>query len=371
MNNPELARNCAEVSSLLVFYVCEEVDEQERAAIEAHLAVCANCKAQLTEEHGFHSSLESLPQASDQLDSSGILLSQCRSELYEKLDDIARPPAKEKIPAFHWLRRWMAIHPAWSGALLVLVGLLAGVQSTQWFTGQNDANALDQAVNVRPTPRFTDDQLSKTVVTGVNFTPSVGASAQTVRVQMSAEQPVELSGSLDDTDVRQVLAYVVKNGERFESGVRLDCLDALRAHSHDQEVRTALLSAARKDQNPAVRLKALEALRDSFADRDVRDTLMQALKHYSNPGVRVEAVNLLVRSIDNEQTELLAPRAPNGTPGSAPGNMHPSMLGNAPLDGSMQNVIHVLEDLQRNDPSQYVRLRSATALRQISARSDQ
>lgn len=371
MNNPEPTKNCTEISPLLVFYVCEEVDDKERAAIETHLAVCRNCQAQLAEERDFHSSFESMPQASDQLDSSGILVSQCRSELFEKLDDIARPPQKEKTPAFGWLRRWMAIHPAWSGALLVFVGLLAGVETAQFFNGRNDANALDQAVNVRPTPRFTEDQLSKTVVTGVNFTPSARADGQTVHVQMSSEQPVELSGSLDDTDVRQVLAYVVKNGERFESGVRLDCLDALRAHVHDQEVRVALLSAARKDQNPAVRLKALEALRDSSADSDVRDTLMQALKHDSNPGVRVEAVNLLVRSIDNEQMELIAPRAMNGNPPPAPGNMHPALPGTAPLDGSMQNVIQVLEDLQRSDPSQYVRLRSATALRQISARNDQ
>jgi len=370
MKSPEPTKTCAEISPLLVFYACEEVDEQERASIESHLAVCPNCQAQLAEEHEFLSAVESGRQASGKLDSSGMLLSQCRSELAEKLDDLASPPVKEKVPAFHWLRRWMTVHPAWSGALLVLVGLLAGVQSTQWFTGRNDANDLDQAVNVRPTPRFTEDQLSKTAVTSVNFTPSAGAAPQTVRVQMSAEQPVELSGSLDDTDVRQVLAYVVKNGDRFESGVRLDCLEALRARAHDEEVRSALLSAARKDQNPAVRLKALEALRDSFADSDVRDTLLQALKHDSNPGVRVEAVNLLVRSVDNESLQSLAPPALPGTPLIAPGTMHRASNGNAPADDSMENVIRALEDLQRNDPSRYVRLRSAAALRQISARND-
>lgn len=371
MNRPESTKTCAEISSLLVFYACKEVNEQERTAIEAHLAVCTKCQAQIAEEREFLSALESLPQASELLDSSGILLSQCRSELAEKLDDLVSSPAKERPPAFNWLRRWMALHPAWSGALLVVAGLLLGVESTQWFTGRNDANALDQAVNVRPTPRFTEDQLSKTVVTGVNFIPSEGTAPQTVRVQMSAEQPVELNGSLDDTDVRQVLAYVVKNGQRFESGVRLDCLDALRAHAQDQEVRTALLSAARKDQNPAVRLKALEALRDSFADHEVRDTLLQALKHDSNPGVRVEAVNLLVRSIDSQSLEALATPALAGTPLPASGNLHRAPIGNGTADDSMENVIRALEDLQRNDSNRYVRLRSAAALRQISAHNDQ
>jgi hypothetical protein len=93
-----------------------------------------------------------------------------------------------------------------------------------------------------------------------------------------------LTGSLDDSDVRRVLTYVVKNGERFNSGVRLDCLDALKARSQDKEVRSALLEAARKDQNPAVRLKALEALRDSTGEGSVREALLEALQHDSNPG---------------------------------------------------------------------------------------
>jgi hypothetical protein len=68
-------------------------------------------------------------------------------------------------------------------------------------------------------------------VAGINLTPSPATGKQNVRLQLSAEQPVVLTGSLDDSDVRRVLTYVVKNGQRFNSGVRLDCLDALKARS--------------------------------------------------------------------------------------------------------------------------------------------
>jgi HEAT repeat protein len=143
----------------------------------------------------------------------------------------------------------------------------------------------------------------------------------------------------------------------------LDCLEALRARAHDQEVRSALLSAARRDQNPAVRLKALEALRDSFAESDVRETLLQALKNDSNPGVRVEAVNLLVRSVDDQALELSAPVI-------ALGSTPRALNGTAAANDSMESVIRALEEMQRNDPDRYVRLRTAAALRQISARND-
>jgi hypothetical protein len=360
--------SCAEVAAFLVFYACGECNDEERNLVEQHLTTCAACKAQLADELEFESALRSLPETSQQLDPSGILLGQCRSELVERLDDIAHPRLKD-VRGLGWLRRWMGLHPMWSAATLVLFGLVAGAECTQWFTGRDNANGVD-AMSVRPSgPRLTEDQLSRMAVAGVNFTPSTNnPGVKTVRLQLSAEQPVELSGSLDDSNVRSVLTYVVKNGQRFDSGVRLDCLDALKALAEDSQVREALLEAARKDQNPAVRLKALEALRESAADAEVRKTLLAALQYDSNPGVRVEAVNLLVRSIGAGDTLVVT------DPSDFSALPHSNMVragGGAPDDDSMQNVIRALEQLQHEDPSRYVRMRSAAALREISVRSEQ
>jgi hypothetical protein len=359
----EQNKACSEIAPLLVFYVCDEVNEQERAAIEKHLAVCAGCQAQCKDEQDFHAALVSRPHPGE-IDSTGVLLSQCRSELAEALDDIERPPAKEKAPPFAFLRHWMSLHPTWSAATLVLLGLVAGGEATRWINGKD---VVAQAVDVRPNPQITQDQLSKMVVAGVSFTPSPEPGTKNVRVLLSAEQPVELTGNLDDPDLRNVMTYVVKNGDRFDSDVRLNCLEALRTQAQNSEVRSALLCAARRDQNPAVRLKALEALRASVAESEVREALLQALKHDSNPGVRVEAVNLLVRSLEAQQQEIAQMPA---LPELSPGNM--LQAGSmAETDGSLENVIRVLGDLQHNDPSRYVRMRSAAALRQISARDDQ
>jgi anti-sigma factor RsiW len=360
MSAHEQNKVCAEIAELLVFYVCDEVSKEERTRIEHHLAKCRECQAQLFEEKEFHAALSSLPRTDEQVDS--ILLSQCRSELVEKLDDLQYPQAKEKEPAFGWFRRCMALHPAWSAATLVLLGLAGGVQSMHWLEQRNNGIAADQVVNVRSGPRFSEDQLSKMVVAGVNFAPLANSGSQNVRVQLSAEEPLELTGSLDDSDVRTVLTYVIENGDRFDPGVRLDCLDALKARAGDSQVRAGLLAAARKDPNPAVRLKALEALRDAAGDSAVRDVLLRALQHDANPGVRVEAVNLLVHSLENapHETMVLTQSSDVVQAGSV-----------TTEDGSIASVLRTLENLQRTDPSRYVRLRSASALREISARSDQ
>ncbi len=370
MNPAEMQKVCEQVAPLLVFYACDEVDKAEASLIEQHLSVCAMCRAQLAEEKSFLTKMSSLPRDADRLDGSGVLLSQCRSELAESLDDMVRPPVLEKTPVFSAFRRWMALRPVWSGAALVFAGLLVGVQTSQWFTARNGANPLDQAVNVRPGPHISDDQLSKINVAGINFTPSAGSGEQNVRLQLNAEQPMELTGSLDDSDVRRVLTYVVKSGDRFDPGMRLDCLDALKTRAEDAEVRAALLAAGRKDQNPAVRLKALEALRDSASEEPVRELLLNTLKHDTNPGVRVEAVNLLVSSLDKSHEVMGLPVVIRGMPAGNTQMMQPA-TGENELDASWVGVIRELEALQHSDPSRYVRLRSAAALRQLSARNDQ
>src|SRR6266404_1783801 len=359
----EKSVNCEDVALLLVFYACNEVSDRERKHIDAHVANCEACAAQLAEESQLQEAMVSAPQPADELDSSGILLSQCRSELAEALDDLSAPPIQEHWRPFGWLRRSMALRPAWSGALLVLFGIVVGVQVLPWLRNGNNGNANGQAMNVMAKPRLTEDQLSKMVVGGINFPPSSGSGSPDVQLQLSAEQPLVLYGNVQDSDMRRVLTYVVENGERFDAGVRLDCLEALKAVSRDQQVRQALIAAARKDQNPAVRMKALESLREAASDDDVRQALLDALQHDGNPGVRVEAVNVLVGSLHRGGTDELAPEPPTATPPIKPGRPED--------DQSLERVVSVLQQLQHRDPSRYVRLRSAAALRQIGPREVQ
>lgn len=346
---------CKEIAGLLVFYSCGETSERENEQIEAHLAACETCAAQLAEERSLHETLMEALQASEQTDTGGILLSQCRSELAEALDDLSAPPVREHWRPFGWLRRGMALRPVLSGSLLLLVGAALGTQALPWISARLEPASNGQTVNVSPAAKFTQEQLAKMAVAGINLAPTPGGAPGTVQVQVRTEEPMVLSGSVDDPDLRQLLTYVVENGEQTDPGVRLDCLEALRARASDADVRRALLFAARKDQNPAVRMKALESLQGAVADKNVRETLLDALEHDANPGVRVEAVNLLVRSLEQDAQE--APPAPD--PALAPEGI------DRPLDPAMEHVVRTLEDLQRNDPNRYVRLRSAAALRQV------
>jgi len=216
----EKSVNCDDVALLLVFYACNEVSDRERKHIDAHVANCEACAAQLAEESQLQEAMITAPQPADELDSSGILLSQCRSELAEALDDLSAPPIQEHWRPFGWLRRSMALRPAWSGALLVLFGIVVGVQVLPWLRNGNNGNANGQAMNVMAKPPLTKDQLDNMEVAGINFSPSSDAGSPNVQLHLSAEQPMVLTGSVDDSDMRHVLTYVVERGERFDAGVR-------------------------------------------------------------------------------------------------------------------------------------------------------
>src|SRR5262249_17930417 len=214
----------------------------------------------------------------------------------------------------------------------------------------DDANG--QAMKVMAAPKLSPEVLSKMDVARINVLPSADPASATVHLQLSAAQPLEMSGNLEDVGVRSVLTYVGENGQRFDPGVRLDCLDALKTVAREQEVRNALMVAAQRDQNAAVRMKALEALRDSVEEESVREVLIDVLQQDTNPGVRVEAVNLLVRSLGHDASG--APLPPGAVVADSP-----AVAGGA----SIERAWRALERLQRQDPSRYVRLRSAAALR--------
>jgi hypothetical protein len=360
MSGGEFKMNCAEVAPLLVFLCCDEVSAEERTAIESHLAACAECSALLAEEEALNENISVLPQVADELDRTGTLLAQCRSELAESLDELNAPTVveQEKWQPFGFVRRWMALRPGWSAAGLVAAGAILGVQLLQWLP-ISSSNLNGTAMKVSAAPKISDEDLARMQLGAINFAPSADAAPGTLQLQLRAEQPVTLSGSLDDDDVRRVLTYVVTKSDRFDAGVRLDCLEALKARVHDAEIREALVETARRDENPAVRMKALEALREVAGEEDVREALLATLNSDANPGVRVEAVNLLVRSLELEAAPpapdhdmgMIAPEAPAPMPSAA--------------DPSVRRVMRALEDLQQRDPNRYVRLRSAAALRQL------
>jgi anti-sigma factor RsiW len=349
-DNHEISVRCEEIEQLAVLYICDELDPAARTAVETHTARCPACATVVLREARLHRAIASFDQPADSLDPSGLLLAQCRSELAEALDDrqaAANQPGWPATagwravfsPAAWWtaLRDTLVYHPATSMAALVVVGFLAGLAGQRLRV---TAPASPRPVmTASSAPKLTEQQLQSAASANVAWVTPSDSRTPMVQVQLMSQAPMNIVGSPDDADVQRALTFVLENGQRFDSGVRMDSLEVLRTRCADPEVRRAVCTAALSDRNPGVRIKALDALQGFEQDPTVRQTLLEALQNDSNSGVRVEAINLLVSSLRAEGS-------------SAPAD--PRILG-------------VLRDRVRNDPNKYVRQQSAAALRQIGA----
>lgn len=329
--------NCQEIEPLLTLYACEELEGAERASVETHIESCAACRSALERERRLLAVVASArPPEPD-----AFLLASCRNDLNDALDVVAgqRSVWQRLVTALR-PSTWFLLHPAWGAALCVVIGIALGNMVPRWLERTPEMPVSGQAGDiVRP---ISHNDLQNVSITGINSLPSENSSAPMVTVSVRTKELQELSGTPEDAEIRGVLAYVVQNGQRFDSGLRLDSIELLKTQGGDAQVRQALCHAARHDNNPGVRLKAMEALRGMGGDETVRQIFVDALLRDENPGVRVEAINAL-RAF-----------AESAGPGRA---------------ADYPRLIEVLQDRMQRDPNTYVRLQSAAAIRQLGPRA--
>jgi HEAT repeat protein len=180
---------------------------------------------------------------------------------------------------------------------------------------------------------------SSSGIRGVNVLPASDGQGARYELQYMQEQPRVLRGTLDDAPMRDALIFIVRNNQRFDSGLRLESLDALRSVTDDEKIRELFCYVARNDRNPAVRLKALEALRGFQDDDKVRNVLLEALLRDENPGARVEAIDALKYLLEKPEARADA------------------------------QLVDALRDRMHNDSNTYIRMQSAATIQQIAART--
>jgi hypothetical protein len=350
--------SCSEWQPLLMlFAVGGELEDAEHGRLSAHLSQCPACSQSLERETKLLALL-----SENRTEPDAALLASCRASLTDALD---------RQEEGGWLRRafgsllptnWLAPRPAWSAAVLLLIGFSVGVLAPRFLRHPADLKAPDNSVSeiaanngAESTPGAAADSsdaglaanlapspldLRTADVAGIDVMPSNGDdNSPRVELQLRSQQPVTLSGTVNNDDVKDVLLGVLRNGERFCPDVRLDAVDLLRARNNDPDVRAALCHTVRNDHNAAVRLKALEALDGAEPQDIVQQTLLSALVDDDNPGVRVEAIN--------ELRELAA----KGRVSSDDGHM-----------------LSVLRDRMQKDPNTYIRLQSAQVIRELGPR---
>jgi len=344
--------SCNRFEPLLILSAAgNELDAAEKADLAEHLTSCAACSAALARERSLLSLL-----AEQRIEADAALLGGCRASLEDALDREEERGWLGRIFAGVIPAGWTSPRPAWSAALLILTGFAVGAFGPRLLQHRMPVQpSAPQPLAAADAPPVTQEQapevnslpspdsplgaldLHTADVAGISILPSAADGIPQVQLRLKAQQPVTVQGTVNSTDVKRVLLYVLQHNQRFDPDVRLDAVDLLCARKNDPEVRSALCRAVRTDHNAAVRLKALEGLNGAEPQAMIRETMLDALVDDQNPGVRVEAINAI---------RQMAAR------------------GECPTQG---RVATVLRNRMEKDPNAYIRMQSAAAIRDLGS----
>lgn len=314
---------CEAARQRIVLSLYGELADDGRLEVEAHVRDCPSCAAVLAEERRL---LLVLSQRAPG-DPPPALLERCRADLAAAIaaETVSGEPVRAVSAAaspgvLAWRRpggrapRPLRIAGAsLAAAALLAFGFLAGRFATPF---QSDGPDTGSALEERPGE-------AGSTVAGVSH---LEADQESDRVSLSYDvlRRASLEGSARDPRIRRLLVETAR--ESLNAGLRLEALEVLARQTEDRDAREALLRAVQEDDNPGARLMAVEALgRMAGRDAAVREAIVGALLGDDNPGVRVRAIDALGEARAPETNALF-------------------------------------ERLAREDPNEYVRLRSAAFL---------
>ena len=274
---------CQEAKEYLILAEYSELSFEEEERLESHLAVCSSCQAERERTR----KLAALAAEGEAGLPAG-LLPRCRRELAAALVQERRLECR---PWHGFWRRWVVHPPLWLRPVGALAMVAAGFFAARWLplpSGLSPAAGLTAAE-------------PPAVSTRVRLVNSEAGGR--VRLLLEETKQRELSGGLDDDEIRRLLLAAA--ADPADPGLRVESIDLLKSRTSDDEVRKALLDALRKDPNSGVRLKALEGLRPYARDPETRRVLASVLLHDDNPGVRTQAIDLLVQSKEPDVAGVL------------------------------------------------------------------
>jgi hypothetical protein len=119
----------------------------------------------------------------------------------------------------------------------------------------------------------------------------------TVEFTFDAIKPMHIKGKINDPQVQNVLMYSMLNEDN--PGTRLNTINLINSSGQpqpDNEIKNALLSVVKFDNNQGVRWEAMKLLNKFSFDDEIKNALLYVLQNDSSSGMRIEAMNRLVQA---------------------------------------------------------------------------
>jgi anti-sigma factor RsiW len=284
--------NCELAHERIVMGVYWELADDAAHELDRHLASCTECQ----KERDQLFALKLLADAYPVQEPAANLVARSRLRLEEVLDN---------IPPKTWLERFaqrlgnnlasLQAAPI-AACLLLVIGGGAGALGGYHVAQSRAAHLVGTGEVPRdPAPPAPGNPIEVASVSSIVRQPNT----ENVEVHFNKLVPAEMTGSLDDPGIRQLLMVASQNATTADvHGDSIELLaDECRAGhgcSGTAGIRDVLMVVLRYDRNAGVRQKALEGLQPYVAeDVRVRDAVLEALLKDSDPKIRTAAIKML------------------------------------------------------------------------------
>lgn len=280
--------NHKKYKNLIDEYFFGEINSREKIELEEHLKNCELCRSEFYSAKLLKESLlkNELPEPDENI------LKEARNELRSNL-------RTERMKTGFWegiagrLNSSFFLTPQLAAAAFSL--LIAGVIIGYFIF--NSAGAIHYTMeNPQPNENKQIILSGDTRISNISFIAK-NAGDGTVEFTFDAIKPMHIKGKINDPQVQNVLMYSMLNEDN--PGTRLNTINLINSSSQpqpDNEIKNALLSVVKFDNNQGVRWEAMKLLQKFTFDDEIKKTMLYVLQNDSSSGMRIEAMNRLVQA---------------------------------------------------------------------------
>lgn len=310
-----------------------ELGSQDQQRLDKHLATCLSCTSEQEDIRKFHSTLLAYKPVSvrerDLVDARRSLRmtlgnAEPAQSLVGRILDIFSAPLFPKYG------------PKYGTALAAAATLAIGIGLGYYFFGpsrQPETNGLFRTIAETEQADFNQGEAQVSNFRFVNKNEVTGD----IEFTFDATTPVRIKGNVkSDERVQKILARAAVSAEN--PGTRLGAVTAIAGYSEKtlpvaNEIKTALISVAKYDENRGVRAEALRALEKFLPDPEVVQAYVYVLKTEKNTGMKIAAITGLSKA-----------------------KFMPGAMG--------QDLLDILKEKVQSDDNNYIRIRAQAALRE-------
>ena len=291
--------NHKEYKELLYLSVAGEITVAGQELLDIHLQQCSECSKEYEQlkkldEYLAVRKAEQVPET---------LVDQARAELKKRLS-AERTGTKRIYSLFEPLTRFFGLNYKYiiNGTAYAAAGILAGFLLFSESSGERPVTPAFSSVSEQP------EEISR--IRNIRMT-DVNPDDDEIEFSFEAVKEVRMKGNINDERMRGMLMYAVMNGNN--PGVRLNSLNAINAVSqnyYDNDIKDAIISAVKYDDNPGVRREALMVLKNFPFDQEIKQSYIYVISNDTSSGMRIEAINELIDAakkgtvLNNEEKEL-------------------------------------------------------------------